>query len=70
MKSDSKMAETARKLIFGQKHYNQFTPAEKQIVDRYQEKLLKVDGGVVLPNTAADQEIQKAQQIFRQTDHR
>lgn len=43
-------------LIFGSKKYMEFTPEEKRVVDFYQQKMLEVDGGAVLPNTKMDLE--------------
>ncbi len=64
MKWDENLAKKARKLIFNERKYRDFTSEEKKIVDSYQEKLLKVDGGVILPNTGADLEQREIEQLI------
>lgn len=58
------LEKEASKLIFGDRQYGSLTPKEKRIVDLYQRKILKEDGGVVLPNTGADLEQKNISSIF------
>ncbi|MBP7075206.1 MAG: hypothetical protein KBA81_07480 [Rhabdochlamydiaceae bacterium] len=64
IKWDEHLAKKAVDLIFSERKYPDFTSEEKKIVDSYQEKLLEVDGGTILPNTGADIEQQEIQQIL------
>jgi len=57
--------DQALKLIGGVKTYDQFTPEEKQIVDRFQEMASSVDGGVVFTNTKADLEQKEFQKKIK-----
>ena len=44
-------------LIFGQRKYQEFSPKEKALVDKYQERIYQESCGcVVLPNTLMDLE--------------
>ena len=63
--TDDDYKDKARKLIFGERKYQDFTEEEKQIVDSYQEYLFKEDVKV-LPNTKADLEQQECYQMLSQ----
>lgn len=52
-------------LIFGKRKYEQFSKREKELVDSYQEELLKVDGNVILPNTKADLERMECEALLK-----
>lgn len=57
----------ARKLIFGSRKYDEFTPHEKRLADSYQEIYLKEDC-ILLPNTAAwieERELSKKYEFFK-----
>ena len=69
MKWNESLAKKARKLIFSEKKYVNFSCEEKRIVDSYQEKLLKVDGGAILPNTGADLVQMKIEQLIAEQRH-
>jgi hypothetical protein len=64
MEWNAVLKERAQKLIFGSRKYPEFTEEEKKIVDFYQQKILEVDGGVVLPNTGLDLEQHQAGKEF------
>ena len=70
MKWDETLAEKAKKLIFSERQYPDFSKAEKKIVDAYQKKLLEVDGGVILPNTGADFEQREIEQLIAARRHK
>ncbi|MBI3211377.1 MAG: hypothetical protein HYZ47_01665 [Simkania negevensis] len=57
--------EKAVKLIFSERRYADFTEEERRIVNLYQDKMLEVDGGVILPNTRADLEQREIEQLLR-----
>lgn len=64
IKWDEHLAKKAVDLIFSERKYPDFTSEEKKIVDSYQEKILEIDGGVILPNTKADLEQKKIELFF------
>ena len=64
MKWNKNLEKKAKKLIFSEKNYSDFTSEEQKIVDFYQEKILEIDGGVILPNTKADLEQREIQQLI------
>lgn len=62
---NDKFKKKAEKLIFGARKYAEFTPKEKAAVDFYQEKILEVDGGFVLPNTRAELEEEQFRKVYQ-----
>lgn len=63
MEWNEALAQQARSLVFGKREYKEFTPEEQQIVDFYQEMCLEEDA-MILPNTAAALEAEKAEQLL------
>lgn len=69
-KWDKNLERKAIKLIFSERKYPDFTSEEKRIVDSYQEKILQIDGGVILPNTSVDLEQREIEQLIAAREHK
>jgi hypothetical protein len=62
---DTHLEEKALNLIFGERNYSDFAEEDKKIVDLYQEIILQIDGGVILPNTGIDAQQKQIQALLK-----
>ena len=67
MEWNEELKNRAKELVFGERKRKDFTAEEKNIADRYQDKILEIDGGLILRNTQAELEQEEVSRALKQS---